>query len=153
MDPINGLPRDVHAGWIRAHEEDYTPYDFDRVRGSARTNSIHEQLDLLYRYAQYELRRADPHCRWLTLYRGTYDAREHEITERSSRREYYVRLNNLSSFTSDPERAWEFGTTVWSMAIPACKIFFYGDLLPQSLLKGENEYLVIGGEYRAKEMS
>jgi len=31
-------------------------------------------------------------------------------------------------------------------------VFFYGDLLPQSILKGENEHIVIGGEYRVKEV-
>ncbi len=136
----------------RSTEDDYTPYDIDRMRGHSRTNSINGQLDLLYRYTQYELARSNPTQRWLTLYRGTCDALEHEVTERVSRRSYYVRLNNLCSFTTDPERAWEFGSTVWSVRIPVCKIFFYGDLLPRSILKGENEHLVIGGEFLVTEV-
>jgi NAD+--dinitrogen-reductase ADP-D-ribosyltransferase len=148
-----GLLPNYHKQPIReSREDDYTPYDIDRMRGHSRTNSINEQFDLLYRYTQYELARCNPGCRWLTLYRGTYDTHEHEVTERISNRVYYVRLNNLVSFTTDPERAWEFGTTVWSVQVPICKVFFYGDLLPRSILKGENEHLVIGGEFRVSEV-
>jgi NAD+--dinitrogen-reductase ADP-D-ribosyltransferase len=148
-----GIAPCYHKQPIRpATEDDYTPYQIDCMRGHARTNSINEQLDLVYAYTQYELRRVDPHRRWLALYRGINDALEHAISERIDRLNYYVRLNNLSSFTSDPERAWEFGSTVWAVDVPVCKVFFYGELLPQSTLRGENEYLVIGGEYRVKEL-
>jgi NAD+--dinitrogen-reductase ADP-D-ribosyltransferase len=136
----------------REHSEDYSPYEIDRTRGIARTNSIYGQFDLVYAFCQYELTRQQPASEWFTLYRGTYDAREHKVTERIDRRSYYVRLNNLSSFTSEMERAWEFGTTVWSVRVPRTKVFYYGDLLPRIQLKGENEYLVIGGEYRVEEV-
>ncbi len=148
-----GIPPSYHREPLPlVRYDDYTPYALDRMRGSARTNDIHGQLDLLYTYTQYELQRTRPSDRWLRLFRGTYDADEHDVVERLSRREYVVRLNNLCSFTTDKERAWEFGNTVWSVAVPACKIFFYGDLLPQSILKGENEHLVIGGEFRVREV-
>ena len=148
-----GIAPNYHKQPIReTHEDDYTPYDIDRMRGHSRTNSIHDQFDLLYRYTQYELTRREPTRRWLTLYRGTFDAQEHTVTERISKHVYYVRLNNLVSFTSEMERAWEFGTTVWSVQVPTCKVFFYGDLLPSSILRGENEHLVIGGEYRVSEV-
>jgi len=148
-----GIAPNFHKRAISAaHEDDYTPYEIDRMRGHSRTNSIHDQLDLLYRYTQYELIRRDPNQRWLTLYRGTYDTQEHTVTERVSDHVYYVRLNNLSSFTTDMERAWEFGSTVWSVQVPICKVFFYGELLPRSILKGENEHLVIGGEFRVAEV-
>lgn len=148
-----GILPNYHKRPIReTNEEDYTPYEIDRMRGHSRTNSIHEQLDLLYRYVQYELARTDADRRWLTLYRGTYDTQEHRVTERVTKRLYYVRLNNLCSFTANPERAWEFGTTVWSVQVPVCKVFFYGDLLPRTILKGEDEYLVIGGEFRVTEV-
>ena len=61
-------------------------------------------------------------------------------------------MNNLSSFTSERECAWEFGSTVWETSVPTAKIFFFSGLLPDSILKGEDEYLVIGGEYRVKEL-
>jgi NAD+--dinitrogen-reductase ADP-D-ribosyltransferase len=134
------------------HEDDYSPYDIDRTRGVSRTNSIYGQFDLVYAFCQYELTRQHPQSEWVTLFRGTYDAEEHEVTERVTRRSYYVRLNNLSSFTSEMERAWEFGTTVWSVRVPRSKIFYYADLLPRIPLKGENEYLVVGGEYRVDEV-
>jgi NAD+---dinitrogen-reductase ADP-D-ribosyltransferase len=167
----NGVEAAVLKGWVESrfgiaptfhktrlpqrgehHDDDYSPYDIDRTRGTARTNSIYGQFDLVYAFCQYEVTRQYPATEWLTLYRGTYDAHEHEVTERIDRRRYYVRLNNLCSFTSEMERAWEFGTTVWSVRVPRSKIFYYGDLLPRIQLKGESEYLVIGGEYRVEEV-
>jgi NAD+---dinitrogen-reductase ADP-D-ribosyltransferase len=151
-----GIAPTFHKALLkRGHEhgEDYySPYDIDRTRGIAHTNSIYGQFDLVYAFCQYELQKQLPGSEWLTLYRGTYDASEHQVTERVDRRSYYVRLNNLSSFTSEMERAWEFGTTVWSIRVPRSKIFYYADLLPRIQLKGENEYLVIGGEYRVEEV-
>ena len=125
----------------------YFEYTVDVMKGSARTNAIQSQLDILYEYGQYELPRKYPHDQAVTLYRGTYDASEHDLIEQVDKRTQVVRLNNLSSFTSDEERAWEFGSTVWKVTVPLCKIFFYNDLLPGSIMKGEGEYLVIGGEY------
>ena len=55
-------------------------------------------------------------------------------------------LNNLSSFTSNRERADEFGDYVLEVRVPWQKIMFYSDLLPGKL-KGEEEVVVIGGVY------
>ena len=66
------------------------------------------------------------------------------------RRERIVRLNNLCSFIPDEERAFEFGSTVWRARVPLVKVFFFSRLLPESILKGEEEYLVIGGDYRVR---
>ncbi|HEY4745703.1 MAG TPA: NAD(+)--dinitrogen-reductase ADP-D-ribosyltransferase [Desulfuromonadaceae bacterium] len=134
------------------HSEPYYEYSVDVVRGSARTNAIQSQLDLLYEYCQFELPRKYPGRTTIPLYRGTYDASEHDILEQVGKREQIVRLNNLVSFTSDEERAWEFGSTVWEVAVPLCKIVFYNDLLPGSIMKGEGEYLIIGGEYRVRQV-
>jgi NAD+--dinitrogen-reductase ADP-D-ribosyltransferase len=134
------------------HAEEYMIYATDRTRGSARTNSINGQLDLLYEYCQYELALKYPGLQTVPLYRGTYDASEHELLEQVARREHIVRLNNLVSFTSDEERAWEFGSTVWEVKVPLAKIFFFSDLLPNSIMKGEGEYMVIGGEYRVRQV-
>jgi NAD+--dinitrogen-reductase ADP-D-ribosyltransferase len=122
------------------------------MKGSARTNAIQSQLDLLYEYGQFELPRKFPATLTIPLYRGTYDASEHEVLEQVGKREQIIRLNNLVSFTSDEERAWEFGSTVWEVLVPLCKIFFYNDLLPGSIMKGEGEYLVIGGEYQVRQV-
>ena len=148
-----GIPPCFHRVRLpRTDFDDYTPYAIDRMQGHARTNDIHGQLDLLYAYTQYELARRWPRDRWVTLYRGTCGAEEHEVTERLGRRDYYVKLNNLCSFAADRERAWEFGTTVWEVSVPICKVFFCSDLLPRSILKGETEHIVIGGEYRVREL-
>lgn len=146
-----GLPPTFHKLRIPGiHSEAYMVFAMDRTKGSARTNAINSQLDLLYEYCQYELAQRHPNERWLTLYRGTFDASEHDVLETISKREQIVRLNNLSSFTSVEERAWEFGFTVWEVRVPLTKLFFYNDLLPNSIMKGEGEYMVIGGEYHVR---
>lgn len=134
------------------HDQSYLRYAIDRTKGSTRTSAINSQLDLLYEYCQYELARKYPHRNFLTLYRGTFDRCETDILETISKREEIVRLNNLNSFTTDEERAWEFGFIVWEVKVPLAKIFFFSELLPNSILKGEGECLVIGGEYRVKRL-
>jgi NAD+--dinitrogen-reductase ADP-D-ribosyltransferase len=148
-----GLPPTFHNERIGGiHEEEYMKYAVDRTKGSARTSAINSQLDLLYEYCQYELAQKYPGRKHLTLYRGTFERSEHDVLETVSKREEIVRLNNLNSFTTDEERAWEFGFIVWEVNIPLSKIFFYSELLPNSILKGEGECLVIGGEYRVKRL-
>jgi NAD+--dinitrogen-reductase ADP-D-ribosyltransferase len=134
------------------HSPEYMTFAMDRTTGSARTNAINSQLDLLYEYCQFELRRLYPVDGFVRLFRGTNDANDHELLEKTGRREQIVRLNNLVSFTADEERAWEFGDTVWEILAPPAKVFFYSGLLPTSILKGEGEYLVIGGDYRVRRI-
>jgi NAD+--dinitrogen-reductase ADP-D-ribosyltransferase len=62
-----------------------------------------------------------------------------------------VRLNNLCSFTDDPERAWEFGSTVWEAAVALPRIFCASWLLAGAL-QGEREALVVGGELRVRRV-
>ena len=52
----------------------------------------------------------------------------------------------LNSFTSNRERADEFGDYIPRVEVPLPKIFLFNHLLP-GMLKGEDEYLVIGGLY------
>jgi NAD+---dinitrogen-reductase ADP-D-ribosyltransferase len=146
-----GIPPTFHREPIAGTEsEAYFRYVVDRMNGSARTGGIHDQLDLLYAFTQYELARRRPGERWVTLWRGLHDAEEHEVLERVGPRDLVVRANSLSSFTDDRERAWEFGTTVWEARVPLPRVFFAGALLPQSILKGEREWLVVGGELPVK---
>lgn len=148
-----GLPPTFHRGRVlNGSEESAMPYATDRMRGHARTNAIHSQLDLLFEFCQYELARRHPGERWLDLFRGTFDAEEYDVVSRGENRSAVVRMNNLSSFTSDRECAWEFGSTVWEVRVPLAKVFFFSGLLPDSLLKGEDEYLVAGGEFRVREL-
>jgi NAD+--dinitrogen-reductase ADP-D-ribosyltransferase len=148
-----GIVPSFHRARITGiHSEAYFEYSVEVMKGSVRTNAIQSQLDILYEYCQYELFRKYPSTPVIPLYRGTYDASEHDVIEQIDRRTHIVRLNNLVSFTSDEERAWEFGSTVWEVLVPLGKIFFYNDLLPGSIMKGEGEYLVIGGEYRVRQV-
>ncbi len=146
-----GLPPLFHNEPIEdIHSEAYFLYTVERMKGAARTSAILRQLDLLYEFVQYELRRRYPDETHLTLFRGINDFSEHQILEQSGKYDYLLRLNNLNSFTDDFEKAWEFGSRVIKTEVPLTKIFFCGGLLPKSLFKGEGEYLVIGGEYEAQ---
>ena len=82
----------------------------------------------------------------MTLWRGQNDVGDHEVLERTERRRWLVRLNNLCSFTDDPERAWEFGSTVWEARVPMPRVVFVSAFFPRSILKGEREHIVVGGE-------
>jgi NAD+---dinitrogen-reductase ADP-D-ribosyltransferase len=168
MMDANSVEGAVLKGWVESrmgiaptfhkirisgiHAEEYMTYAMDRTKGSARTNAINSQLDLLYEYCQYELGKASSPETCLKLFRGTNDANDYAVLETIGKREQIVWLNNLVSFTDDEERAWEFGDTVWEIHAPLAKIFFYDKLLPNSILKGEGEYLVIGGEYRVRRV-
>ncbi|WP_155312989.1 NAD(+)--dinitrogen-reductase ADP-D-ribosyltransferase [Desulfosarcina ovata] len=143
-----GIPPTFHGKRIQSRESDaYLDYMRERLNGAARTNAILSQLDLLYEFVQYELARRNPERRHMTLYRGVYDFAEHEIVEQPDNTHAVVRLNNLNSFTRDFERAWEFGTLVIEARVPVPKIFFDGAFLHAGILQGEEEVLVIGGEY------
>ena len=145
-----GLPARYHGGRLPDDAQASEQYHRDCMKGAAKTVAVGMQLDLLYTFCQYELARRYPEERWLTLYRGTHDPEEYAVRERPSERRALVMLNNLSSFTSDPEIAWEFGSLVWKVRVPLQKIVFFSGLFPPHLLGGEAEYLVIGGEYRVQ---
>lgn len=142
-----GLPPTYHRGPLGdVCSEAYFLYVVDRMRGHACTSAIHAQLDLLFEFVQQELRTraAASHE---TLYRGVHDLAEHEILDDLGRGRLLLRLNNLNSFTWDFERAWEFGNRVLEARVPTPKVFFRSDLLPVPVLQGEQEVLVVGGEY------
>jgi NAD+--dinitrogen-reductase ADP-D-ribosyltransferase len=146
-----GIPPTFHQNRIQDIESDaYQNYMKERLNGSARTNAIFSQLDLLYEFVQYELARRDADRSHVKLYRGVYDFSEHDIIEKLEKQRYVIRLNNLNSFTRDFERAWEFGTKVLEANVPVYKIFFDGSFLHAGILQGEEEVLVIGGEYIVK---
>lgn len=149
-----GVAPTFHRGLLHSDDtgDEDARYAYDRMRGRARTNAIDAQLDLLYEYCQYELRRQAPGAKTLTLFRGTNDPDEHFIRRIQSKRRAIVRLNNLVSFTAERERAWEFGSTVWKTTVACAKIVFFSNLLGGSVLCGEAEYLVIGGDYEVEEL-
>lgn len=146
------LPRH-HGGPIRDFSGPaYRHYLEQRSGGLYNTNSLEAQFDLLYAYCQYELMRQRLEASHLTLYRGVNRIGGYEelatVTEQRNRR--IVLLNSLNSFTRERERACEFGDTILEVSVPLPKIFFFHGLLPD-MLKGEDEYGVIGGLYEVFE--
>lgn len=148
-----GVVPTYHRGVLQHRDgEEDDRFARDRMKGSSRTNAIYSQFDLLYEFCQYELSRRWPERRTLVLFRGTNDPEEHPVREVRAKRELCVRLNNLVSFTANHERAWEFGSTVWKATVACSKIIFFSGLLPDSFLRGEDEYLLIGGDYWVREL-
>ncbi|HEY9248068.1 MAG TPA: NAD(+)--dinitrogen-reductase ADP-D-ribosyltransferase [Rariglobus sp.] len=149
-----GLRATYHGGRLASDPEARARFAADHMRGAGRTANLPMQLDLLYTFCQGELARRHPDKRWLTLYRGTHDPEEYAVRD-APRRDgrLLVSLNNLSSFTADPEVAWEFGSSVWEVPVPLAKIAFFNGLLPPSILQGEAEYLVLGGEYHVRPLT
>jgi NAD+--dinitrogen-reductase ADP-D-ribosyltransferase len=127
--------------------ENYQGYLSDRARGLYNTNALEAQLDLLYTYCQYEIGRRYPAQTHLKLYRGINRVQEHEVLRQLGKRTYILLLNNLNSFTHNRHRAEEFGDYILETEIPLVKLLYFPELIPGTL-KGENEYLVIGGVYQ-----
>nr|WP_242518599.1 NAD(+)--dinitrogen-reductase ADP-D-ribosyltransferase [Thiorhodovibrio winogradskyi] len=142
-----GLLARHHGGPLDGRDSDaYHAYLVQGSRGLYATNALEAQLDLLYTYCQCELERAYPGQSHLKLYRGINRIDEHEVLARQDGQRYQVLLNNLNSFTSERERADEFGDYILETEVPLAKVFFYNRLLP-GMLKGEDEYVVVGGLY------
>ena len=148
-----GLLATFHKGRLADERAAREAFMLDRTRGAAKSIGVLMQLDLLYTFCQDELRRRLPGEKWKTLYRGTHDSEEYTVqSEAGVKRAALVQLNNLSSFTSDPEVAWEFGSSAWEVKVPFAKIVFFSGLLPKHILSGESEHLVLGGYYNVRGM-
>ncbi|WP_227657520.1 NAD(+)--dinitrogen-reductase ADP-D-ribosyltransferase [Candidatus Magnetaquicoccus inordinatus] len=145
------LPR-YHAGPLADQEgESYRHYLQMQSAGLYNTHALEGQLDLVFGYCQYELAQRHPQQTHLCLYRGINKIGSHDIVERLQGNRLWVLLNNLNSFTSNRERAEEFGDAVLQVEVPISKIFFFNSLLP-GILKGEEEYMVIGGMYEVQQL-
>jgi NAD+--dinitrogen-reductase ADP-D-ribosyltransferase len=140
------LPRH-HAGQIRDFSGvAYRRYLEMRATALYGTNAIEAQFDLLYSYCQFELAQQYPDTSHLTLYRGVNGVDDYETLATLDDKHRVVLFNNLSSFTSNRDRADEFGDYLLTAQVPLAKIFCHTQLLP-GLLQGEDEYTVIGGLY------
>lgn len=146
-----GLRATYHGAVLAGNPAAKAKYDQDRTCPGAA--DIAAQLDLVYTFCQYELARRHPGARWMTLYRGTHDPEEYAVRSAEPGDGSLVELNSLSSFTSDLEVAWEFGSSVWEVRVPMAKILFFGGMLPKHFPESESEHLVLGGEYRVKAPS
>ncbi len=145
-----GLLTRFHRGPMHQEENgSYHRFLHDRSAGLYGTNALEAQLDLLYSYCQYELARQLPNQTHIKLYRGINRLDEHEVLLKGEDKCDQVLLNNLNSFTSERERADEFGDYILEAEIPKAKIMFYANLLP-GVLNGEDEHLVIGGVYEVE---
>jgi NAD+---dinitrogen-reductase ADP-D-ribosyltransferase len=126
----------------------WTRYIEEKMGSRFHGNAIFSQLDLLFEFAQWALARRFPEGQPLRLYRGVNDFDEHQMVERIDRRHVVLRLNNLVSFTSDRAIASCFGDRILQADVPLSKVFFFKTLLPRHAVKGEEEVLAIGGDFR-----
>ncbi len=162
----NGPEGAVLKGWVESrfglfptfHKEKLEQYPShawmkyveEKMSSRFHNNSILSQLDLLFTFCQWSF--GQP---WngagqtdrIRVYRGLNDFDEHYIREKLNKREYILRFNSLNSFTGNRDTASCFGDYILDVEVPIAKILFYHTLLPRHGLKGETEYMVIGGDY------
>jgi NAD+--dinitrogen-reductase ADP-D-ribosyltransferase len=144
-----GLVPRYHGATIRRVTDDsYLAFRASWSAGVYNTNALEAQLDLLYTFCQFELTRTCGDRSHIRLYRGVRRLDEHEVLS-SSGRSRTVILNNLSSFTSSRERADEFGDMILSADVPYPKVAFHSRVLP-AMLRGEDEFAVVGGVYEVR---
>lgn len=137
------LLRYPSPAWMRYLEE--------KMSARFHNNGIDAQLDLLFEYSQWMFAHwLLPGRRHLTLYRGVNEFAEHQVVRWIDRRTAVARQNNLISFSDRRDIADQFGDAILEVEVPVAKIVFANSLLPGSTLKGEGEFLVLGGDYRVK---
>lgn len=128
----------------------WTTYIEEKMNSRYHNNCIYMQLDLLYEYCQWIVRRFKlPAASHKILYRGV-NTLDDCIVRDEDKRHKVVRLNNLVSFTDRLTTASEFGAYILEAEVPMAKLVFFNELLPCHALRGEAEYLVIGGDYRVR---
>lgn len=145
------IPRYHQSPIHSINDAAYAQYLSTSSRGLYNTNALAAQLDLLYSYCQYELSRRFPGEKSLVLYRGQTNLQSLEKLEfhqpsKRSKTSITLLLNNISSFTSESERAGEFGDVVIRVVVPFAKLLFFNGLMP-GIMTSEREYAVIGGVY------
>lgn len=124
----------------------------EKASSRLNNNNIYQQLDLLFEFCQWTLRRvrgpqAEIPATHLRLWRGSNRCEEQVIAGRLQNRRCTVRLNNLVSFSLSQEDASCFGDWVFEVRVPMCKVLVFPDLLPGQILQGEQEVLALGGNY------
>lgn len=147
-----GLAPSYHkAALARFPSAAWMTYLQEKAASRHNNNNIHEQLDLLYEFCQWALRRlcaqGNTSARHLKLWRGSNQCEEQVVAGRLQNRRCTVRLNNLVSFSLSADDASCFGDWVFEVQVPMCKVLVFPDLLPGQVLQGEQEVLAIGGDY------
>ena len=159
----NGQAGAVLKGWVESrfglfptfHREPirrvnslaWITYVEEKMSSRFNNNDILIQFDLLYEFCQWAmLNYFGTGKRHVLLFRGTNDMNDLVHDAKTA----IVHLNSLTSFTSSRSIADEFGDTIVEVEVPTVKVLFFNELLSPHTLQGESEYLVIGGDYRAK---
>jgi NAD+--dinitrogen-reductase ADP-D-ribosyltransferase len=126
-------------------------YMQEKVASRYHNNNIYQQLDLLYSFCQWALRRvrddSGKAAQHLQLWRGSNQFEEQLLSGSLQARHCTVRLNNVVSFSLSEEDASCFGDWVMEVQVPVAKVLVFPDLLPGQVLQGEQEVLALGGDY------
>ncbi len=146
------LPSFHKAPLARFPSPAWITYLQEKASSRLNNNNIFQQLDLLYEFCQWSLRRirsqhqATP-AQHLRLWRGSNQCEEQVIAGRLQNRRCTVRLNNVVSFSLSADDASCFGDWVFEVQVPTCKVLVFPDLLPGQVLQGEQEVLALGGNF------
>lgn len=144
------LARFPSPAWVTYLEE--------KTASRYHNNCIHQQLDLLYEFCQWALRRfslpgvsqAHTDADHLRLWRGSTRCEEQLVAGSLRERRCTLRLNNLVSFSLSREEASVFGDWVFETRVPLAKLLLAPGLLPGQILQGEQEVLALGGDYEVE---
>jgi NAD+--dinitrogen-reductase ADP-D-ribosyltransferase len=145
-----GLVPIFHGGPLgRFPSNSWVSYIEQKMNSRFHGNCIDLQLDLLFEYGQWALRRFGlPGRERVTVWRGVDALSDHQIVSGSLReRRAVVRLNSVVSFSLSRAHAEMFGDWILQTEVPIQKLLFFPDLLGRSLLAGEGEVIALGGEY------
>jgi len=148
-----GLVPSFHkAPLLRFPSPAWVAYLQEKAASRHNNNNIHQQLDLLYEFCQWALRRYAPtgttaSTRHLRLWRGSNQCEEQVVAGQLTERRCTIRLNNIISFSLSQEDASCFGDWVFEVQVPTCKVLVFPGLLPGQVLQGEQEVLALGGDF------
>ena len=147
-----GLVPSYHKAALRRFPSPaWVSYLQEKAASRYNNNNIHQQLDLLFEFCQWALRRYPPlpttTPQHLRLWRGSNRCEEQILSGSLQSRHCTVRLNNIVSFSLSQEEASCFGDWVFEVQVPSCKVIVFPDLLPGQLMQGEQEVLALGGDY------
>lgn len=149
-----GLVPSFHkAPLVRFPSPAWVAYLQEKAASRYNNNNIHQQLDVLYAFCQWALRRfpyagegaASP--QHLRLWRGSNQCEEQIVAGSLQERHCTIRLNNIVSFSLSAQDASCFGDWVFEVQVPLCKVLLFPELLPGQVLHGEQEVLALGGDY------
>ncbi|EHR69905.1 Dinitrogenase reductase ADP-ribosyltransferase (DRAT) [Burkholderiales bacterium JOSHI_001] len=143
------------APLVRFPSPAWVGYMEEKASARWNNNSIWQQLDLLYEFSQWMLRRfpallpqrEGPHVR---LWRGSTQVEEQLVAGSLRQRHCTVRLNSVVSFAVTREAAECFGDWIFEALVPLAKVVVAPGVLDAPLLQGEGEVIALGGDYEVK---